>query len=383
MRRLVLYIVVFVALVTLTNRCVEPYEADIPLREVKILVIDGYINAGPGKSSFRISKATPVNQMPVFSYESGALVSIETNTNESFLLTENGNGIYTSGELGLSVEGTYRLHVKLKNGNEYRSGFLPVKITPVIDSISWEWLPDNLYLFVNSHDLARQTRYYQWEYQEDWQIQSPELSLLKYENDTIVSRPTEEIDAMFNCWGTAKSKGLIFGSTEALTIDAIKFPILKIPHGAERTSVRYSILVRQHTIGQDEFEYMQLLEKNSTQVGSFFDPMPAQLYGNITSVNNPGELVIGFVGAYTTETKRIYINNQDLPPVPVEISCANDVVDFVFNPDSLQQHFGSGQYTPTAIYVDPFTRTLRVSGMSSYCFDCRLRGSSTKPAFWE
>jgi hypothetical protein len=47
------------------------------------------------------------------------------------------------------------------------------------------------------------------------------------------------------------------------------------------------------------------LKKIRPQVGSFFDPMPSQLFGNIHRTNEPDETVIGYVGVYTTEHKTI------------------------------------------------------------------------------
>lgn len=383
--RSMLRLVAFTLLFIFTTQCEEPFNADVPLRDINVLIVEGYINAGPGISTFRLSHATPLNTATGVLYEKNAEVSIESSSSEAFKLTETSPGIYKSAELGLSLDNAYRLYVKLQNGKEYRSQFLPVKVTPTIDSITWELRPDQLYIVANTHDPLNATHYYRWEFEEDWRINSPYISELKYQNDTIVERPFEEKYAMYNCWGASKPNNLILGSTDGFVTDNINFPVQSLPYGAEKISVRYSILVRQHALQKDEYEYLKLILKNASQVGSWFDPMPSQLFGNIVSMDDENEKVIGYVGAYTTETKRIYIDARDLPVTPTQISCngPDENVDFVFNTDSLQYYFGNNLFTPTAIYIDPTTRDLRVSGTNTYCYDCRLRGTNIQPDFWE
>ncbi len=85
-----------------------------------------------------------------------------------------------------------------------------------------------------------------------------------------------------SCWRTANSTNILVGSSIALSEDVISyFPIAIIPQHTEKLSKRYSILVRQYAINAESFRYMQLIQKNTEQLGGLFDGQPSQLEGNI------------------------------------------------------------------------------------------------------
>jgi hypothetical protein len=372
--RLALFLFV---LVMLTNRCVEPFQADVPPGKMGILVVEGYINAGPGESIIRLSRATSLSGSQQTVEETGSIVSIVSIENETYELIESVDGVYASGELNLPLNKEYRIQIRLKNGEEYRSEFLPVKITPIIDSVSWE-LDNSLDIYVNTHDPENATRYYQWQFEEDWQIRSPFRSVLMYEDDTVKTRPPEETALMYNCWKSSRSQGLILGSSENIVSDKINFRLKRLPLGAEQTSIKYSILVRQHTLSEEDYNFLKLMEKNTTEVGSFSDPMPSELYGNVEGITQPGEKIIGYVGVYTTETKRLFILNSQLPSVPTGNTCQTREVEQTDKEtiNELKEH-----YIPTRTYLD-LTGTAWMTLTERSCLDCRMYGSSVKPDFW-
>jgi hypothetical protein len=75
----------------LPNSCLEPFNADVPANKLNLLVVDGYINAGPGKNPHHIiKKYRPLSFSQNIDFETDAEVSIETETDESYLLSEIG-----------------------------------------------------------------------------------------------------------------------------------------------------------------------------------------------------------------------------------------------------------------------------------------------------
>jgi hypothetical protein len=66
---------------------------------------------------------------------------------------------------------------------------------------------------------------------------------------------------MHDCWKSAKSSGLLIGSSQALTTDQVKFNLVSLPRGTEQTSVRYSIEVTQHALNKEEYDYLTLMKK--------------------------------------------------------------------------------------------------------------------------
>lgn len=381
-------LVIFVFMGILMYACLEPFDADVSVSKLDILIIDGYINIGAGETQITLSKVSALDEADAIEYAQGAEVYIENEGGEAFVLNESADGRYKSGELSLSADNRYRIYIKLPNGKEYRSALLAPKITPPIDSIHWEYKPDLLYIYANSHDPAGASRYYRWSYQEDWQIKSQFKADLEYrpgETPLIQERPDPFMLAMHDCWKKSISNRLIFGSTALQRDDNIKFPVITIPHSGERTSVKYSAIVNQHTLTEDEFNYLTLMNKNTTQTGSFFDPMPSQLFGNINRINHPNETVIGYVGVYTTEQDTLFILEAELPPGDeYQFNCMT--IQFPLTAENCEIYLGgsSPPYIPYQLYsVNGNPEDLMVVAMvTKDCMDCRSNFTGQRPDYW-
>jgi hypothetical protein len=384
------YSLVLIVIAGITNSCLEPFNADVPANKLNLLVVDGYINAGPGKTRITLSKISPLSFSQNIDFETDAEVSIETETDESYLLSEIGSGLYQSEELNLPTDKQYRLHIKLSNGKEYRSEMMNVKVTPPIDTIAWEWKPDLLYIYAYAHDAQNSTRYYSWSYEEDWEIRAQYRPDLKYNGDTIILRATElpeprGMDTLLDmsiCYKSGKSKIMNFATTKLQASDSVKHAVRKMSHAAEERQIRYSMLLHQHALTEEEFDYLTLVEKNSTQVGSFFDPMPSQLFGNIHRTNEPDETVIGYVGVYTTEHKRLFLHGDLLPPAPIQEKC--EPLDFLNTKENLALNL-SGKppvYIPFKTYYQGNPPRPWVQALPRQCMDCRTNATVPRPDYW-
>ena len=171
-------------------------------------------------------------------------------------------------------------------------------------------------------------------------------------------------------------------SSQSFQKDAIKFNLIHLPQGAEETSIRYSVIVTQHTLQEGEYNYLQLMQQNAFPTGSFFDPMPAQLYGNIKSLENPDEVVVGFVGAYTTVSKTLFIENSELPRVDRGFVCQ-------FEQFMLENQLAVNQYlradtawVPAKTWIDEQMNAW-IQVIERSCVDCRVYGSTKKPEYWD
>lgn len=124
--------------------------------------------------------------------------------------------------------------------------------------------------------------------------------------------------------------------------------------------------------------------KNTTQTGSFFDPMPSQLFGNIKQMNNPTETVIGYVGVYTTEQSIFFILEADLPPGDVaQHRCEQDVIQFPDTEANRESYFGgsSPAYVPYQLISDPLFPSI-IAMPRVNCMDCRSDVTGPRPDFW-
>ena len=158
---------------------------------------------------------------------------------------------------------------------------------------------------------------------------------------------------------------------------------------------RYSILVKQYALTQEEYTYLEALRKNTENIGTLFDPLPTQLTGNVHNVADAGEVVIGFVGAQSVVEQRIFIDRSQLPgswrmltgyegcdswvlPTPL-------VAPQSHSKQEIMNLFKFGEIAPILEYLSPPAGYYAPSYIVSYvnCIDCRKRGTNVRPSFWQ
>jgi hypothetical protein len=366
--------IAFCFLFVAVTGCKEKYEPLPVITDNHFLVVEGFINTN-GTTNIKLSRtirlADSARPMP----ESGALVTVEGVNNTFFLLQESAIGNYTSSQVSLPDLSFCRLRIVTNAGKEYVTSDIQVKPVPPIDSVNWERTEAGVNTYVNTHDAANQTRYYLWEYREDWEFRSTYTSHLEYINDQIVQRdPSINIS---RCWQSIKSSRIITATTSHLTNDVIqRIPITYIPQGSWMLGVKYSVEVKQYPLTKEGFQFWENVKKNSEQLGTIFDPMPSQTSGNIRCVTDPEEPVIGFISAGTSSVQRIFINHADVFPWVVQNACSEIFV--ISHPDSVKMYFGDWGFVPE------YEQRLPAGYVAStpLCIDCRLRGINVKPPFW-
>lgn len=363
--------VIFSAVI-LTMGCKEQYDLPSNANSGSQLVVEGMIINGSAPTTIRLSRTSAVNRSPLTIPELHAQVKVEGSDSSSFTLSQNGLGIYSS-QLTLNPDKLYRLKIQTLNGKEYLSDFVPVKKTPEIDSITWRQHDGNVRIFANSHDPQNNTWYYMWDFTETWEIHSAYNPYYKYENGQVRRRIFPAEFALI-CWKNSISSSILLGSSARLQSDQIiEAPLTEIINPSEKIGVRYSILVRQYAITKEAYDFFQVMKKNTESLGTIFDPQPSEVRGNIHSVNNPDERVIGWITANDIKEKRIFISNSQLNNWVFSMDCP-----FIYvanNPDSIHKYF------PGYLPID--SSDLGYSASYARCVDCTERdGVSLKPIFW-
>lgn len=358
--------------------CKDRY--DIPIRNTdqSLLVVEGALIVGPDSTAINLSRTVKVNDNVSFNPVFNARLTVEDKNGNTFLLKEIGNGKYASGSLGLIAGKEYRLRIKTNDSKEYLSDYVVARQTPAIDSISWKKENGDVVIYANTHDATNNTRYYKWGYDETWEIRSHYTSYFQYLGGTTIM-PTL-LPHNSRCWKYGSSTTINIGSSAQLSSDVIKeFPLLAIPNGSEKLSVRYSVFVGQQSLAREAYEYLQIMKKNTESIGSVFDPLPSELRGNIHCVSNPDEDVIGFLTASSLSQKRIFIT-------PVEADWkffedCNEVDSVLDNPDSLKQWL-PGFLPWSSEQPNPLGPKYYLMSPAP-CVDCTLRnGSLGMPSYW-
>lgn len=380
MPRLLSYLLCLLLGLPLLSACVEPYEPDDLRTPQSHLVVAGFINL-EGITSITLSRTQALKDATPAPVVRQAQVFIQDQAGTRYPLTERQPGTYTSEPLALAVSSQYQLRFRTPDGREYASDLVTGKRTPPIDNITWASEPRGVQLYVSSHDATNQARYYRWRYEETWQFRSAFQSLLAYENSRISPRTNN----IYECWGTENSASILLSNTTRLKEDVVSnFPLLLLPANAEKLRIKYSILVKQYAQSPEEYAYWELLRKNTETLGGLYDPLPSQLTGNVRCLTNTDEQVIGYVGATTMTTRRLFISRNEFPDenrfltgyescLPLDTILVG-AADF---------YFRGGSYIPVYTVFRPMSSTiLGYTGSVPLCVDCRLRGTNVKPDFW-
>jgi hypothetical protein len=369
--------------------CKEAFEPQIPADKNNLLVVEGFINTGLKATVIKLSRTASMGKAFKINAELKAKVSIEGETNSTYMLLEKPNGIYSSLPLNLPINERYRLRIKTANGKEYLSDFTEVKNSPPIDSVSWRKENGGVQIYVNTHDPKNNTHYYQWDYKETWEIYSPFLSNLEYKADHlpqsyvgVLPRRKFKYGAIERakyydsaCWKSDSLKQILLGTSIKLSEDIIHLkPITYIPPAAEKICFKYSILVKQTSLTKEAFEYLQNMKKSSEQLGSIFDPQPSDISGNIHCVTHPDELVVGYISAGDVTEKRIFINTSEVHPWGYDMGCIEIEEDSI-DVSSLGKSIYPSNYRDNGY-------TLFMVAANRECIDCTFRGSNIKPTFW-
>ncbi|MBB3057162.1 DUF4249 domain-containing protein [Mucilaginibacter gotjawali] len=366
------------------------------------LVVEGVINNGPDSTIFKLSHTVNLASKITLNPLTGAVLTIESDQNTIYPLTETRKGSYGIGSLQLDNNRKYRLRIKTAD-NEYLSDFVPVVNAPPVDTISFNVENKGIQINAGTHDAVNNTRYYRWDYQETWVFHSYYQSGYVSNGDTVVERvfPANEV---YNCWGNDTSSTIILGSSAKLSQNVItNNPLTFVSSTSEKLGTKYSIMVREYALTADAYKFWQILKTNTEQLGSIFDAQPSQINGNIHSTKNPSEAVIGYVSAGTVTSKRIFITDQQLPgwvPAQPYPNCTLDSIYLQYKPAGATvavnqenvyfnyNHLANPQdaLIPVAaiIVIPPIGPEMIIghTGAQPECVDCTLRGTNKQPDFW-
>lgn len=359
--------------------CKQSYNPPAITTSKNYLVVDGFINAGTDSTIFTLSRTANLDSVESLNPELGAQLIVQGSNGYSTQLPELGNGRYGTGGLSLASTQNYRLSIATSNGAEYLSDYTPVKASPQIDSISWQLNDSGVAVYANTHDPLNNTHYYRWDYAETWEYHSLYDSYFHYDpaSRTVFENSTE---VPHICWNSDNSNYILIASSIKLNSDIIyRAPLTVIPLNSDKISVQYSILVRQHALTAEEYDYWQALQSSTEQTGSLFDQQPSQITGNIKCISNPQELAIGYIGAGSLAESRIFIKNSQVAPWYLPLNCPQ--ILYPPNPDSLEAAVNFG--------LLPIGMQMTGAPSPGYyfsnapCVDCTLMGGTTaKPSFW-
>lgn len=375
----------------LVGSCITPFEPEVP-GFGSLLVIEGRMQPGRIPAEVIITRTFDLDEQAP-TYETGARVVIEREDGVRYICEEKAPGIYKSdvNQLIPTAGTSYRLDVRTRNDVTYQSDWqVQKKATPIgsLEAFFEERASgfdtlQGMQVYVSTNDPEGLTRFYRYEYEEtwlfsvaypsrgDWDIATNSYTF--YENDSIP----------VTCYGNFKSSEILLKSTAGLELDQIiRFPLRYVTTETPKLNRRYSILVRQYSLNEDIYRFWQSAEQLTENLGSLFDPIPANVIGNIKRLDESDEVVLGYFSAEGVSETRIFIDRSDFSPrvsVPngkgncelIQFNTANELSTYVAQ---------GGNFV--GVNTDFFGNVLGYTGSTPFCSDCRLRGTLKKPDFW-
>ena len=365
----------------LLGSCIDPYSPNVPEAAQSYLVVDGFLNS-QGSTVIKLSRTLGLAASTTVPVEAKATVYIQDDAGTRYALVESPAGTYTSPVQTLNPSRQYQLRITTAKNRTYASDLVPVKNTPPIDKLRWQPDGPGVQIYVSAHDASNNTRYYRWDYTETWQYTSAFQSNLEYVKTSNTIR--DRTDDIYHCWRSQPSTTVRQSTTAKLSQDVVAdFPLLLLPFD-ERLRIKYSILVQQYAQTQTEYDYWELLRKNTEAIGTINDPLPTQLTGNVHCLTDAAEVVLGYVGAHSMTQQRLFIDYYDLPkprPLIYNDSYSRCTIDTVLLKDATTL-FKVGGYVPIVNLYNQAGFLFGYSVSGPECVDCRLRGTNVKPSFW-
>jgi len=382
--KLVLFIVV------LSVACKKPYNPSVVNSQRSYLVVEGAISTND-TTVIKLSRTVNLSSGSTVNPVRAATVTVESDHGLTYPVFESTTpGTYKLYGGPLDVSQKYRLRIKTGDDNkEYLSDYSAVKAAPPIDSIGFNYTSTGIQIYANAHDATNNTRYYRYSYEETWRFHARYSSdYISNGVDDVVPRTVDQ--RIYFCFAGNKSSTVVLASTAKLKEDQLfQAPVTEIPSTSEKIELRYSILLRQYAMSAEGYKFWTLLKKNTEQLGGIFDAEPSTLVGNIHNTADATDIVIGYIDAGTVSTKRVFIDNSQLPDTWRAIypySCGLDS-DYYINPktkaNQVKQDLVPELQLPlSGIFSPGSLKPIGYAASSRECADCTIRGVTKQPDFW-
>jgi hypothetical protein len=356
------------------NSCIEQFTPG-PSQDRNLLVVEGLITDRPGHDTIKLSTSMPLGAKSSPNPLSGCVITVSDDIGNVYSASEIFAGTYVMNSPFQGVVGrSYILHIKTNetyHNLSYESSPVRMKPVPAIDSLYYKKvvlsqssdgfpLTEGCEVYLDTHDPENNCRFYRWEFVETWEIKLPYF---------VTNRV---------CWVTKNSDQINIKNTTSLSADRIEgFPINYISNVTDRLNLKYSILVNQYSLNQDEYNYWEKLKNNLENVGSLYDIIPSSTPSNIRCVENPSEPVLGYFSVSAVKSKRIFIKDY-FPGMPDLYTDCEDAIAGLN--DSIASLNSRVWVIIIVTYPPPGYKVLTyLKG----CADCTTRGSAIKPDFWE
>lgn len=308
--------------------CIDPYSVEVE-NGSQLLTIDGYISTAPGPHSIKLTRSDTYGSVfeglirPV----TNATVIVRDDLGKVTFLVEDveDRGVYnTPANFSASVGRSYTLQIQLLDGKVYTSLPERVESVPEIKNVDLKVIKiavegeilerSGVQLIAEFDDPSDQNNFYYWR-------NGPSVYVLETRPDLFTIRPPEADDrdpdpkeCCIICFKTEQvgNESVFIANDDNFNGQKIKVPVSFIEDDGLRFIDTYRTDLKQLSISSEAYRFLRLVKQQVEISGSVFDPPPANIRGNMISLDNPEEVVLGYFIAAGETNKRIYIDGNQL-----------------------------------------------------------------------
>ncbi len=369
-------------------QCVDPVSFKSVDHKAK-LVIEGFISNELKLHEVKISRTTQVNDQTVVP-ERGASVRIVMGNGGAMLLTEAIPGVYQTPLFSGTVGASYQLVVTTSDGKQYTSEAVVMRSVAPIDKVYGQYPyvtnggEKGIEIFLDTEDPDKKTRFYRWEYEQTYEIQTPFKSKFAWTGGNHVEFRSESVD---RCWKSDTLKTILIQSTKGLEKDKITaFPLKFIPESSMEIAVRYSINVKQYSLTEKMYSYWKMVKEVNESQGSLYDIQPGTIVGNISCTSDPDEVVLGYFDASQVTEQRIFLTpfsfdeaGFDTPQTFSHCTRENAILINLNNMGEYMSTHSGFQEIIEQISSSPDIFAI----LPRVCCNCTDKGTNVEPDFWK
>lgn len=337
MLRKFLYLLIILPLAS----CIEPYSVTVE-EGAQLLTVDGMITSGPGPHLIKLTRSDTYGSVfeglirPV----GNATVIIRDDLGQVTFLSENveDRGIYaTPADFSATVGRTYTLQIQTIDGKVYTSLPERVESVPEIKDIDLKVIKiavegeilerSGVQMIAEFDDPSDQNNFYFWKTGESTFVLKTRPDLYTPRpSDSNTSRDPQPKDCCITCYKTEQlgNEGIYLAQDDNFNGLSTSAAAGFIEDDGNRFVDTYRTDLKQFSVSQEAYRFLRLVKQQTEISGSVFDPPPANIRGNMISLDDPEEVVLGYFIAAGEISKRVYIDGNQLDYRQPEVIIPDD-----------------------------------------------------------
>jgi len=314
------FIIIFLFAIAMSS-CIDEYWPDVLPKYQNALVVDGEITNKPGPYTIKLSLSSDINN-PQFRPLTRCEVVISEEHGISEILEEIEEGVYSTAIDGIQGKcgNSYKLSIITPTGNQYETEFdrmaFPTEIDTIYTEIEYQEHPYYNYrnitgfrFFIDTYTADTNVNYYLWQLKPTYKFNANYR--IKYYFDGQF-HPFSPSDSLYTCYLTKLEPEIfLYNTLDINTPKITKFPLHWVTTETKELSIRYSLFVSQYSLTEDAYQYWSDIKSLDNEQGTLHSRLPFQIRGNVNSIDNMDESVLGYFIVAGVSTKRVFMNRPN------------------------------------------------------------------------